>query len=475
MRWLFQDDKRYVGKWIKDELANLGPAFIKLGQFLSTRPDILGADAVEELSKLQDDITPVQFHEIRFVIEENLGKPIETVFRSIDPACIASASIGQVHRAVLLDGTNVVVKVQKPCVARQIKDDIETLHQMNKLLAATGNPRSMEINNILTQYERFLSAELDYRFELEHMERFHELLDGLPVRIPTVFRAYSSSELLVMEYVASTKISEVTALTAAGINTSRLADTLVEVFLYQIVFLGYVHCDPHPGNIGVAEDGETIVLYDFGNVIQLSEEFRKSINALVFSIFQRDVDDFVNILLRLNVLDIRDDVERLEIKEFFRVFFSYLETQDFKKLRTAILQQEVQGSSDIRIHVDPDFLALFRVFSLLDGTCIRLDPAFNYIEALRPYIQDIMQDTSFLTSRISTDLQKLRTYPMMVRSTDDNILRLHKRVTEMNTVVQRMQLLCVILCCTNGHDIGTSVAATLGMLGAWKWWDSRRP
>lgn len=474
LRWLLLDNKVTVGKWIKEELSSLGPAFIKLGQFLSTRPDILGADAVSELSKLQDDIVPVTFDEIKFVIEESLGKPLESVFLEVDPVSIASASIGQVHRAKLKDGTPVVIKVQKPCVARQIKDDIETLNGMNIIFAATGSPRSTEIDNILRQYERFLKAELDYRIELEHMVKFHDLLDGLPVRVPKVYKDISSENMLVMEYVPSTKITDIDNLKNKGVNTARIGESLVQIFLYQIVFLGYVHCDPHPGNIGIAEDGETIVLYDFGNVIELSLDFRKQINSLVFSIFQRDVDEFVTILVKLGVVNVKDDIEKLELKEFFRVFFAYLESVDFNTLRTSILQQEMQGGMSVKINVDPDFLALFRVFSLLDGTCIRLDPNFNYIDALRPYVQDIMQDTQFITSRIVKDFDKLRTYPTMVKNTDDNMLRLHKRISSMNTTIQRFQILSVLLLCTNTNNILPILGTSAIVLASWKWWDSKQ-
>jgi ubiquinone biosynthesis protein len=467
-RWLLQSDKGQVGKWIKEELSSLGPAFIKLGQFLSTRPDLLGKEAVRELSKLQDDIAPEPFSSVRFVIEEGIGRPAEDVFADVEEASIASASIGQVHRATLRDGTRVVIKVQKACVAHQIRDDLETLHRMNDLLMMAGSPRAVEVKNILDQYERFLSAELDYRIELDHMERFHELLVGLPVRVPRVYREWSSESVLVMEYVESIKITDVEALEQRGFDPARIAESLVQIFLYQIVYLGYVHCDPHPGNLGVAEDGETIVMYDFGNVIELSMDFRKQINALVFSVFQKDVDEFLNILVSLRVIDVQDDMERLEVKEFFRVFFAYLETLDFEKMRTSILTQEMGGGVQVKLRIEPDFLALFRVFSLLDGTCVRLNPTFNYIEALRPYAQDIVQDATFVTGRMMKDLEKVRTYPTMLKNTDDNILRLHKRVSSLNTMLTRYQLVCVLLLCVNHFD---TLPFLMSALGVWMWVD----
>ena len=470
-RWILQKDRKLVGRWMKEELTALGPAFIKLGQFFSTRPDIFGAEAALELSRLQDDIKSEAFEDICWVIEDSLQGPINTVFREIDPVSLASASIGQVHKATLLDGTPVVIKVQKPCVSRQIQEDIATLNHLNKIYSFTGSARSLEFQNILNQYDSFLSAELDYTIEAEHMITFRDLLDGLPVRIPRVYSQYSSRNLLVMEYVPSTKITD---LDAAQVDTPRIADSLVEVFLYQIIVLGYIHCDPHPGNIGVEEDGETLVLYDFGNVVKLSPEFRKEIHTLIFSIFQKDVDDFVHILEKLKILEIRDDVERLELKEFFRSFFVYLETVDFQTLRSSIVQQGLQGGDNIKIRVDPDFLALFRVFSLLDGTCVRLDPNFNYLEAIQPYAQDLLKDTKFITDRIKKDWDKLRSYPTMMRSTDDNMLRLHKRVASMNLTLQRFQVVSILFLCLPTEDTTALVLTCVGMMTAYKAWDHKQ-
>lgn len=479
IRWSFVADKVTTGRWIKEQLAALGPAFIKLGQFLSTRPDLLGKEVVGELAKLQDDIAPVHFDAIRLVIEESLGKPMDRVFKSVCPESIASASIGQVHRAILVDGTQVVIKVQKPCVARQIKDDIETLRGMNKFMASCGWPRSPEFENVLHQYDRFLSAELDYRHEMDHMIYFHESLDGLPVQIPRVYKEFSSEELLVMEYVGSTKITHVDEMRKKGIDTSRIAETLIQVFLAQIIGGGTrLHCDPHPGNIGVADDGETIVLYDFGNVIELSPKFRKEINNLVFSIVQRDVDDFVHILTKLEIVIVKDEVEKLEIKEFFRSFFVYLETLDFDTLKTAMVNQEISngGGSSMQIRIDPDFLSLFRVFSLLDGTCAKLDPNFNYITALQPYAADFFTDASFVQTRMMKDMDKIRTYPMLMKSTDDNILRLHKRVSSMNVTVQRLQALSVVLLLFANHENWWLNIASCGALCAamWTWSNDKK-
>jgi ubiquinone biosynthesis protein len=432
VKWWIHEDKRHVGKWMKEELSELGPAFIKLGQFLSTRSDLLGKEATSELAKLQDDIQPVPFASIQPMLPSS-------IFASVEETSIASASIGQVHRARLHDGSDVVIKVQKPCVAQQIKEDLDTLRGMNDMLRKIGNQRASEVDNLLHQYARFLSAELNYTNETKHMKLFTQLLDGLPVIIPHVYEEYSTPYMIVMENVPSTKVTDIESLEAQGIDTQQVAQTLVQIFLYQIVYAGYVHCDPHPGNLGVARDGESIVLYDFGNVIELSPEFRKELKPLVFAVFQKDVDEFVELLCKLKVLRLQDDTEALEVKAFFRYFFDYLETLDFSMLRTSVVQQEMD-QVNINLQIDPDFLSLFRVFSLLDGTCGRLDESFNYIEALRPFSEDMMRDMGFLTTRVQRDIQKVQSYPTLLRNTDSNILQLQKRVKTMNQSMVQLQL-----------------------------------
>jgi predicted unusual protein kinase regulating ubiquinone biosynthesis (AarF/ABC1/UbiB family) len=443
LRWTLNPSKKQVGQWMKEELTNLGPAFIKLGQFLSTRPDILGKEAVAELSKLQDDISPSGFEEMEWIINNSLNKPWQEVFSVIEPVSIASASIGQVYKAVLKNGVPVVIKVQKPCVARQIKDDLDSLKDLNDFFGRLGNPRSMEVDNILSQYARFLSSELDYNKEIAHMKLFRDKMTTLPVHIPYVYQEYSSPSMIVMEYVASTKITDIDELKKKDINTQRVAEMLVELFLYQIVYLGTIHCDPHPGNVGVSSDGETIVLYDFGNVVELSSEFRKELNTLVFTIVQKDVDEFVDLLCKLDILELEQDTDILDIKEFFRVFFNYLESQDFNTLKTALLQQQVQGGGDVNIRVNPDFLSLFRVFSLLDGTCAKLDPNFNYIEVLRPFTTTMFRDTEFMRVRAQKDVDKVRNVPVAMKAMENKITRLQSRIMKMGGSMQQMQYLAL--------------------------------
>jgi ubiquinone biosynthesis protein len=475
IRFAFQKDRPRLGKWMREELANLGPAYIKFGQFLSTRPDIIGKEIVKELELLQDDIRPIPFTDICTVVdmslEENGLGTIDDVFSYIEPTPIASASIGQVHKGRLRgkNAKDIVLKVQKPRVSQQIREDLKTMKDLNAIFAKTGSPRSREISSIVNQYETFLSAELDFEKERKHMYRFIKIMDegNIAVKVPQPIESLSSSTVLVMEYVPSLKITDIAALKGRGIDTKRLAETLIQGFLYQIITAALVHCDPHPGNIGVMEDGETLVLYDFGNVVELSAKFKDELNQLVFATYQKDVEEFVDILSKLKILALTTDAEKMEAKSFFVYFFNYLETLDFSSLRESLVAGEFTGALETKLKLDADFFCLFRVFSLLDGTCSKLDKDFNYIDALSPFSDDMMFDMKFMDYRARKDFNKMRGYPTMLQSTDMNVNRMRAQVKEMETVQTQVKVMIALWFAIDVWDLSHPMSILAGMSGAW--------
>lgn len=441
VRYYLSDDARKYGSWLREEMTHMGPAFIKLGQFLSTRSDLFDKHITSELERLQDDITPVPFDDLVYILDDHLPT-WKTVFSSIDPQPIACASIGQVHLGVLAkSGKKVVLKVQKPCVADSIRKDLATLESINHVLTQMNSPRAKEVEGLLIQYERFLAAELNYTQEMRHMQIFAKTLEDLPVKVPHVYEEYCSESLLVMEYVPSVKITDMESLRKRNINGKDIADKLVAIFLHMMVTDGIIHVDAHPGNLGVMEDGETIALYDYGNVVQLNKSFRSQIGNLVFSVYQKDVDEFVDLLLTLKILQIQNEEDILDIRTFFQSFFRYLETMDFASLKNSIVNTSTFGETfGTNVKIDPDFLSLFRVFALLDGTCSKLDPTFNYIDAITPFSEELMSDLRFFDYRAKKDLQKLQTYSGKVQSTDQNVLRVQRQVRELNGSLQQMRM-----------------------------------
>jgi predicted unusual protein kinase regulating ubiquinone biosynthesis (AarF/ABC1/UbiB family) len=248
-----------------------------------------------------------------------------------------------------------------------------------------------------------------------------------------------------MEYVPSIKITDTETMNSLGFNTERICETLVKLFLSQIIEKGIVHNDTQQGNIGVLDDGKTIVLYDFGNVITFTKQFRESIGMIAFCVTQKDVDEFVELLTELNILYIQDENDKLEVKAFFAYFFKYLDGLDMSALKTSIVSSDVEGKFKDNLNINPDFLSLFRVFSLLDGTIARLDPTFSYIDALTPYAQNVFRDTSFLDIRARKDFMKLSTYPRALNNTDANMMRVQNKMINMRKDMQYMQSLMVSL------------------------------
>jgi ubiquinone biosynthesis protein len=452
-KFLFKrSSDREIGIWLREEMISLGPAFIKMGQFMSTRSDIIGKDLSSELVKLQDNIDFVDGAQIISVISSQINQPIDSIFKSIDVTPLASASIGQVHRGVLQDGTQVAIKVLKPGAAKRIKEDLETLNAINQFFFKLQFPRAKEIDRILKQYESFLKGELDYKNELQQMLKFRDLLDGLDVVIPKPYLEYSTDIMLVMDYVSSHKINDIAWMDGAKINKSRVANNFVSLFLYQIISCGFVHCDPHPGNVGVLDDGETLVLYDFGNVVTLDENFRNNVNNLIVAIYQKDVDEFLELLLSMKIIEVRDEAEVLELRAFFELFFVYLETVDFSKLKMSMIESDVVSQANIDIKIDANFLSLFRIFSLMDGTCASLDPNFSYYPLLVPFTEDIFRDLSFLDYRVRKDIKKLTSFPATIRNTNLNILQLNQRVKKTNAMFSQYKFLIATLAAMEGLE-----------------------
>lgn len=467
-RYQFQKDKKQVGIWMRDELVSLGPAFVKIGQFLSTRIDVFGKDITERLGELQDQISPYPFEAIEPVLNEEYNGNYKDIFSYVDPIPIASASIGQVHKAILKKSNQtIVLKIQKPDIENEIKNDLMTLANINQLFTKLGFQQAKDFDAILNQYKQFLANEVNYLKEARFMMYFRRKFMDKKVYVPKPL-AQSTSRVLVMEYVESIKINDLASFNQLPIEKEELAKRLVQLFLYQIIDIGSVHCDPHPGNIGVRKNGD-IVLYDFGNVVQLTDNFRSKINNIVFSIYQKDTDEFLDLLLELKIIEPKDNFDVLELKAFFNYFFDYLETLDFDQLRGAIQNKDLFIDTDIQVNVDPDFLSLFRVFSLIDGTCSLLDPKFNYILALAPYSENLFMNTDFLNYRIRKDIEKLSSYPRMLKNTDQNILRVSQRFIKINTQFNQFRIFTVLILLLENMDDPMKISAMLPLFVVLFW------
>src|SRR3954447_16799137 len=280
------------GAHLRAMFDELGPTFVKFGQLLSTRPDILPPDIIAELRGLQDDVTPFSYEEAETVIQEELGLPLERLFVEFDPVPMAAASIGQVPRAILPNGRRVAVKVQRPNAPAQIEADIALLYQAARL--AKDRVRRLDFidaRGIVDEFSRSIRQELDYRGEARNAETFRKDFLGHPrVRIPRVYWSYTRARVLTLEYLDGIQLGDVEFSTTAEIDRRRLAEIMTETWMTMIFKNGFFHGDPHPANILVLDGGHAIGLVDFGLAGKLTDADMTKLTRLFIDAANENVD-----------------------------------------------------------------------------------------------------------------------------------------------------------------------------------------
>jgi ubiquinone biosynthesis protein len=369
-------------------LGELGPTFIKLGQLLSTRPDLLPAHWVEELSALQDDCPPLAVGEVRRVIEEALGAPVETLFAELDPHPLASASIAQVHRARTHAGEQVVVKVQRPDIRQRIEADLALLFDLAKLLEAVVEETGISTPTaIIEEFDRTVHEELDFENEARNARAMREAAAGRDfVVIPRVHDALSTSLVLTLDFVEGTKLNDVGP--GSGHDLEKLARTIIEASFRQLFVDGLFHGDPHPGNILVLP-GERIALLDFGLVGRLTRVQQEALVTMIVAVALRDPDSVARVLNRLGAPD-----SKVPYAEFRADISGILERYLGLKLdeirSSTLLRDLLDLAVRHRIRVPKEYAVLAKVSVTIEGTIRRLYPRLDILEVGLPYARELM-------------------------------------------------------------------------------------
>lgn len=412
----FTNDQASLGRWTRDRLVDLGPTFIKLGQIASARSDLYPPEFVKQLETLQDDVPPI----------DNVLSCIDTtLFETFDEVPYKSASIGQVHKATLKDGTDVVVKIKRPGIYEMMKEDTDTIIHIVDFLEKIGIDTGTSTNYVLRESVEYLLSETDYPREMRDAIRFKEAMGDVDwIRVPSVYTDLSTSETIVMEYVPSTKLTEIED---PGVNRKKLCEALINSYVIQTMEKGFFHADPHPGNLGFSEDGK-LVFYDFGLIIPLSEDLVEGFKKLFVCIIDRDTKGIVDVLIDLGVIK-PTTTDLSDIQLFFKTALNYLETLDGKSVKDDILNDDILISLAQKkpFIVPTSFVYLAKTFSTVEGTCVKLDPQFTYYEYLEPMIQTTVED--------AIDIQKLLMtageMPSRIRDINMAVLNLEKSRTTM--------------------------------------------
>lgn len=387
--------KRFAGVTtaarIRMALAELGTTFIKLGQILSTRPDLVGADIAAELSKLQTAAPADSPEQVRRTITEELGRPPEEIYREFEAEPFASASIAQVHRARLVSGERVVVKVQHAGITERIHSDLDILRRLAELAEKYSTQlRLYQPRTAVTQLRDTLLRELDFRQEQRNLDRFNRNFAREPkVRFPRGMADYSSARVLTMELMEGTTGFDLDRLRTEGIDPAEVARAGANAYLEMVFRDGFYHADPHPGNFMILPDGVLVIL-DGGMVGRLDPETRGEIEAILMALVSKDAAALSEAVVRVGSLppDFDRHALRADMAEFLADYAELsLEELDL----SAALGRVTEIIRSHRILLPASISLLLRLFIMLDGTGRLLDPAFRLAEVLRPYYLKVLQ------------------------------------------------------------------------------------
>ena len=379
-------------------IDELGPTFVKFGQILSTRPDLLPPDFIEELGYLQDKVAPVSWEKARAVLEEELGVPIDQVFSWIDPTPIAAASLAQVHVATLKTGEQVVIKIQRPDIETIINTDLDILNDFaNQVQQRTAIGERYSVADIAEEYAMALRTELDFRREARSAERFKaNFSKDSHMYVPSIYWDFTSRRVLVMEQISGIKIDDIPALEAAGYDRHRLATYCAQFVLQEVLIDGYFHADPHPGNLLVMS-GEMIGVLDFGTMGRLDDRDRINLARLFVVAVQLDVDGIVDQLQRMGVADYKVDREGL-YRDLRRVLMQYYGLPIYEFNASEILQGLQPIIYEYHLRIPTDYWLLIKTAVIMQGVGLALDPDFDIFAAAQPYLGKIFRQVWFPSS-----------------------------------------------------------------------------
>lgn len=383
-------------------LQELGPTFIKLGQILSTRADLIPDEFIQEFKTLQDNVPPFDFEEAKFQIETELGSTIEELFESFDVRQIATASIGQVYNAVLRTGEDVVVKVQRPNVAFIIQRDIDLLYILARLAERqSADLRLLNPVGIVKEFEKAIQRELDYNTELRNALRFKEAFKYHDqIEIPDVYKQFSAKKVMTMERIKGVKITNAELI---GCDKKILARVALNAILHMVFENGFFHADPHPGNL-FALPGNKIAILDLGMVGRLDEEMRDKMADLIISLNTRDTDGVARALYSIGKSEQR--VDFVEFKKDVGEVLDKIQGLPLSEIHfSEILNELIQGAKKNRIKVPNDYTLMGKAIITIEGIGRVLDPTLNLEEEAEPFVRKLIQDR-WSTKRIGADLYK---------------------------------------------------------------------
>ena len=385
-------------------LESLGTTFIKFGQILSTRNDILPEEYCEELKKLQDKVPPFPDEDAKNIIKEELGKDVTELFQSFSDKPVACASIAQVYKATLHTGEVVAIKIRRPNIEKKILSDLAIMEDLSRLLEKhIQEARAIRPTNMVKEFGRQLQQEMNLLVEANNLERFNIQNANEPrLRLVKLYRKYCTSHILTMEFMTGTKISDTEKLKSLNLDLKTIAKNGASVIISQIFEQGFFHGDPHPGNILVQDDGR-ICFLDFGAMGKLTKEQRMILAEGLVAVVRRKDDELLRAVLKLSANG--DDIT--DTKELGRDISDFVDTYAYLPLNQIkvdeILNDLMKLLTKHGIILPPEITTLVKVLAMLDGTGLALDPEFQVMEEIKPFAQKLVLQ-KFDPARLASDM-----------------------------------------------------------------------
>jgi ubiquinone biosynthesis protein len=379
-----------VEKRLRLTLERLGPTFIKFGQVLSVRPDLVPKSYIRELEKLQDEVPPTPYSSIEGTIKAELGREIKDLFASFEKKPVASASISQVHRATLKDGDVVAVKIQRPDVRKIMETDVEIMFYVAKLLEK-HMPKMKKFRpvQIVDEFWKWTSKEFDFKKEAMNAKRFaRDFSRNKAVKIPKVYDNLITSKILVMEFIDGIQLHDITEAKKRNINLRPLIEKGFEIVLEQVFINGFFHADPHPGNILITAD-KKLAFVDFGIVGHFDENLKSKSIDLFYGTIENDTDLVVNTLIGLSETEV---VNKDEFTDEVNDVLESLQESDISKVKVSYALEEVLDKAlYYGLKVPMQFVLFGKTVITLEGIALRYDPKFKVVESSRPFVRKLMR------------------------------------------------------------------------------------
>jgi len=446
-----EESQRIRDRWIRFRrvLEDLGPTYIKFGQVISNRPGILPDDLLSELSRLQDAVPPFPFEEVRKILETEFKRPIAEIFSEFNPVPLASASIAQVHEAVLFTGERVAIKVQRPGIEAIIKADIQILNDIAGLMMRSTELSSLRPKEMVAAFESTILGELNFLQEATHFRKFNErFMDDREVKIPKPFPEFCRKNVITLEFLDGIKISDVKTLEEKGYDLKLIAQRGFDAYFKQIFEWGYFHADPHPGNLTILP-GNVVGILDFGMVGKLSDRDKNSLVEFIIGLGRDDLSRIVENIEKLQGFEIEDKTGMERDMAVFINDFGGQSSRDIDINDAITRGRELINRHNLKLN--PDLFLLLRTVSMLEGIGTTLDPEFRSLEMIKPYALKLLKKNlnpkNLFKSRklasVAADLfQLITTLPADTRKIIDKVKndRIRVAVDNKNTRILAQQV-----------------------------------